>query len=114
MRAGKLDRRITIEAKATTRGLSGEVVESWSPIAVVWAGRRDVRAGERFAADQTIAEVDTVFTVRFAPALVDLRPDLHRVRCEGQTFALHGVAQIGRRVGLELACAARAESALWT
>lgn len=116
MRAGKLDRRIIIEVRADgspqTQDAFGEPIYSWSTFATVWAGRRDVKARERFASvtSQVVADVDTVWTCRWFPLGEQVQPDTHRVFHAGRYFNIVGVAEIGRRQGLEISTTARAEA----
>jgi len=116
MRAGPLDRRVVIEKKAPAQDGTGEEVDTWAPVIAtgdhaVWMGKRDVRAGERFAAQQTVAEIDTVFTARWAPGFDEIQPDTHRLVYRGRVYNVQGVTELGRRDGIEIACAARGEAA---
>jgi SPP1 family predicted phage head-tail adaptor len=103
LKAGKLDRRITIQRINDT----GDSNDTWSDVAVLWATKRDVRATERFAERQTIAEIDVVFTIRY-PSF-PISPDKNRVAYGGRTYDITGVTEVGRREGLELSAVARAE-----
>ena len=109
MRAGRLDRRVTNQTKTVAQDDYGQPIETWSDLLTIWAGKRDVRASEKFAAAQVAAEIDTVFTARHAPALVLLRPEQHRLLCDGRAYQVHGMTEIGRREAVEIACAARLE-----
>lgn len=110
MRAGPLDRRVTVQEKVVTQSPAGGEIEVWSDLYALWMGKRDVRAAERFAAQQVVAEIDTVFTARFAPALLDIRPDTHRLVYRGRVYNIHGLTELGRRDGVEIACSARGEA----
>ncbi|WP_395674705.1 phage head closure protein [Inquilinus sp.] len=116
MRAGLLDCRVVIERKTSPQDGTGEEVDAWAPAIAtgdhaVWMGKRDVRAAERFAAQQTVAEIDTVFTARWAPGFEEIQPDTHRLVYRGRIYNIHGVTEIGRRNKIEIACAARGEAA---
>lgn len=110
MRAGALDRRISIlrstpvdDGMQTT---AGEFAAAFSRAASVeW-----VRDGEKFAAGETQASVAVRFQVRWDSdtATIDVRD---RVAFEGRTFEVVGVKEIGRREGLEISASARAEAA---
>lgn len=100
MKAGNLDRRLTIQRVTLSQNDYGEEVETWADIARVWAWKRDVSARERFASAQTLAERTTVFQIRF-------RDDVNskdRVVCEGRTYQITGITEVGRRQGLDLTC----------
>lgn len=108
--SGRLDRLVTIEVRALTKGATGEQVESWSCLTTRWMSKRDVRAAERFAGQELRAEIDTVFRCRFPdPCDLVIAPDTHRLKYGGRVYQIHGCSEIGRREALELSCSARAE-----
>lgn len=109
MRAGRRDRRVMIQTRTDTRAPSGEPIEGWADVGEVWAGKRDVRAGQRFGAAQIMAEVDTIFEMVRRPGGVELTPDTHRLVFGGRVYRIHGVAEIGRNKSIEVAASARAE-----
>lgn len=111
MRAGRLDRRVAVQKKTVVMSPAGSEIRTWETVATLWMGRRDMRAGERFAAQQTVAEIDTVFTARTHPALDEITPEGHRLIESGRIFEVQGVTQIGRNIGIEIACTARGEGA---
>lgn len=67
LQAGKLDKRITLQAPAITRGASGGVGKAWTEIAQVWAAVRNMSGNERAAssAGGQVAEARTEFTIRY-------------------------------------------------
>ena len=105
MRSGRLDRRLTLQRKTATENDYGEPVETWTTLATVWAEKIPVRGFERYAAMQTVAEVDTRFKIRYR---TDISP-LDRVVCAGTTYDVQGVLEIGRREGWEILARGRAE-----
>ena len=111
MRAGGLDRQVLIEQRVRPQDSTGELVDTWLPVQRLWAGKRDMRAAERWAADQLVAELATAWTLRWFPGWDQIRPDTHRLVYKDQVFDIHGVREIGRQEGIEIATAARAEAA---
>lgn len=105
MRSGRLDRRLTLQRKTATENDYGEPVESWTTLATVWAEKIPVRGAERYAAMQTVAEVEERFRIRYRK---DLTP-LDRVICGNITYDVLGVLEIGRREGWEILAKGRAE-----
>lgn len=105
MRSGRLDRRLTIQAVTETRGSAGDVVETWADVATVWAEKMDEKGREYFAAAQVTAERPTRFTIRWRSGLTAK----HRVVCEGVTYDVQAIDEIGRRKGLWLYCLARGQ-----
>jgi SPP1 family predicted phage head-tail adaptor len=106
--AGALDRLITIEEQIEVRDASGQVVPQWVPIRQnVWCAREPLRAGERFAAQQVAADVDTGYRIR--DEQLQLSPHLHRIVDEGRVYDIRSVLPIGRRDGVAIQAQARAE-----
>lgn len=107
MRAGKLDRRITIQRFTETgRDEFNEPVMSWADVAAVWAQQRPDRGAERFAAAQVSGTSVMTFHIRY-------RGDLtvqDRLVYEGRTFEIIAPPrEIGRRVVTEIDAVARAD-----
>lgn len=98
MRAGRMDRLITIQQRSDSQDSYGQPVPSWSTLAEVWADKKDVKASERFASEQRIAEQTTVFRIYWRD---DVTAKM-RVSYDGKVYDINGVAEIGRREGLEL------------
>lgn len=110
MRAGRLDKLVTLDKRTRTRDpASGELVDTWSPLGEQWAEMLDGRAVERYGAAQKLAEVSVGFRLRWSPALLVLTPDEHRLRWEGFVYDVKGVVEIQRRQGVAVLCEARAE-----
>lgn len=106
--AGSLDRRIVIERATLIRDAMNEQVETWTPLATVWASATPVRDGERFADGEVRSLITMRFQVRWSNAVANL-DERDRLRFDGRTYDIHGVKEIGRRVGLEISAAARSE-----
>ena len=98
MRAGTLDRQITIEALATVQDGFGDPVESWTALATVWAQMLPLRGTERFQAQQFDAELTTRFRIRYR----DDVSELMRIVFDGDSYEIEAVIEVGRREGLEL------------
>ncbi|MEW9838092.1 phage head closure protein [Mesorhizobium marinum] len=100
MRAGKLDRTITIQRAAETVAASGAVSSAWSDLATVRAAIVQSSAVEFIRAYGEAEETGTVFRIRYVAGLT-LND---RVVLDGQAFNLVEMKEIGRRRGLELRC----------
>lgn len=106
MRAGKMDRRITIE-RATVVGkddFNDDVLE-WGPIATVWAQARPNRGAERFTAAEVAGSAVMTFHIRY-------RDDVtvkDRILYDGKTWNIVDVREVGRHVVTEIDATARAE-----
>jgi len=75
MRAGTLDRKITIERKSATPSSSGEPVETWGVLVQrLSASVSPTRGDERFVPPQYVGKETTEFRIRWHQAIADLSP----------------------------------------
>lgn len=124
MRAGRLDRRITIQRKTLAQSTSGQEVALWNPlVARRWANVSAVSGDERFSAPQYIAKEQVTFTIRWSSEVADLSP-LDRIlypaidtvappQSEFDPRHIHDVVavhEIGRREGLRVVTFRRADT----
>ena len=101
--AGKLDRRITIEAPTVSRGTTGGHEETWSTHATLWASVRDLSGREIFNAQAAGSGVSKVVTIRYLSTVTAAM----RVRFEnGSTARIAHLRELGRREMLEIYCEA--------
>ena len=101
MKAGTMDRRITIQSKNITFDTAGSEVVTWSDVATVWCDVEDVAssaAGEKTEDKQLTASQKTTFTIRYRTdvTLVD------QIIYESKTYDINGITELGRRDGLAL------------
>jgi len=102
MRAGSLDRRVTIRRQSQNRNEYNELENVWNDVRTVAASRTDLSATERFVAGQLYAVRAVTFRTRY---MADLLPT-DRLVCEGVTYEVKGIRELGRREGLEIAAEA--------
>ena len=106
MEAGKLDRRLTLRRNTPTTDEFGGESPNWSDLVTVWASKQDVSDGERVRAQQVGASITTRFQIR--PLDGGARPSVKdQVVCEGVTYEITAVKEIGRREGWELSAMAQ-------
>ncbi|MFK4523695.1 SPP1 family predicted phage head-tail adaptor [Bradyrhizobium japonicum] len=100
MRAGSLDRLIEIQRRTTGLDLYGTPVETWTTFATVRAqllkNATDDREGQR----GHTTDVMLNFRMRYFAGL-SLND---RLFYEGQQYQITGIAEIGRRVGMDASC----------
>lgn len=99
MRAGDLNRSIVIKRRVqigTTP--SNEPIFEWQPVRKMAANVRPMKADERFDGSQVFAWSTVVFKIRWIPDLV--QTDV--IVFDGRNYNVSGIAEIGRRVGLEV------------
>lgn len=102
MRAGKLDKTITIERAATTVDQYGTPAEGWTTVATVRAQRLKLSTEEFLQAFGNTTEAVALFRIRHIDGLTVA----DRVTCDGEIFDVKAIEPIGRRRGLELRCLA--------
>ena len=105
MRAGELNRRITLEAPDPQVASSGEETVQYVPVGQVWAKVEPARGGEGFSGIQRFAEVTHSFLLRYRS---DVTPEW-RVWYQGRSFDIVEVLEVGRRIGLKVLATARSE-----
>ena len=107
MRSGTLDRSVQFQRAAKIDdGL--QVVDVWASHGLPEpAARKDVSDGERAAAGWVEATQVSRFTVRSSDFTRALTPK-DRLTCDGLTFDIQGIKEIGRR-DLEITAIARAD-----
>lgn len=124
MRAGRLDRRITIQRKTLAQSTSGQEVELWNTlVARRWANVSPVSGDERFSAPQYAAKEQVVFSIRWSGEVADLSP-LDRIIypaidttvvpqpeiAHRHIYDVVAVHEIGRREGLRVVTFRRADT----
>lgn len=74
MRAGKIDRKITIQRKTSNESNSGEVIETWTDLSTRWASIAPLVGTERLIGENLIAKEQVQFRTRWADVIADLSP----------------------------------------
>ncbi|MCR5874367.1 phage head closure protein [Phenylobacterium sp. J426] len=109
MRAGKLDRRLTLLSYGSDgTNAFGDPADAWTDIGTVWASKQDVSDAERMRAQALGATITTRFIVRSTERARGLKRR-DRVRCDGVTYDVVGLKEVGRRDGIEITAAAAEE-----
>lgn len=109
MRAGDLDRRITIRRFTSTIDPgSGQQIEEWADLTTVWASWRRASAREQLAAAELSAEITDIFEVRYSSKTKTITPE-DRIVYEGRAYNIVEATEIDRRKGMRLRGNARAE-----
>ena len=111
MRAGRLDRRITVQRKSIAHSDSGQEVVTWQDVAEVWAEKVENRGEERFAAQQLVGHAIKTFRIRWSSVVDEITTE-HRLTFDGREYDITDVREIGRRDGLELDAFAPSEIAV--
>ncbi|ORE90199.1 Bacteriophage head-tail adaptor [Stappia sp. 22II-S9-Z10] len=105
MRAGKLDRRVTIQSYTQTgTDIYNVPTFAWADVATVWAQQRPNRGAERFTAAEVAGSSVLTFHIRHRGVTVQ-----DRLLYGGKTWDIVDVREIGRGVVTEIDATARAE-----
>lgn len=102
MRAGKLDRSISIERKTESVSATGAVVTAWQVIAAVRAELVTQSADEFLTGFGEAENGSVIFRIRYLAGVTTT----DRVTYDGKNYDIKEVFEVGRRRGLELRVAA--------
>lgn len=69
MRIGRLNQRVIVERPLRTQDSAGAEEVAWSVVATVWGEVMPIKGRERMAANQLLAEMDTLIRLRWAPVI---------------------------------------------
>jgi SPP1 family predicted phage head-tail adaptor len=108
MKAGRLDRRITIQKQSVSQSDSGQEVIAWVDLAIVWAELLPVRGGERYAAQQLVGKAITTFSFRWSTTVREITVK-HRVVYDGREFDIVDVREPKRREEIQIDCVVPSE-----
>jgi SPP1 family predicted phage head-tail adaptor len=101
--AGKLDRRVQLQAPTVSAGTLGGVAASWATAATVWAQVRALSGRETAIAQQVHSQSTLAVTVRYR---ADVRTDWRVILDDGRVARIVWIDVIGRKEGLTLICEA--------
>jgi SPP1 family predicted phage head-tail adaptor len=98
MRAGDLDRFISIKESVKTQGSNGEIIITWVTLANVWAKYIPLRGQEFIAAQQITAQMDATFRIRWMDGLTTE----NQISYDNKTWNIIYIQELGTREGLDL------------
>lgn len=90
---GKLDRRVTVQARTSTRDAEGSAVDAFATEATIWAQKVQTTGSEARRAGSLRAETDLVLRIRYRSTLTEQ----HRLVFEGRTYDIVSIVEEGRR-----------------
>lgn len=103
-----MDRQVRLERRHIMQSESGQPTECWRALATVWGSRAPVRGWERTAGPGPAAHEEVAFEIRWALGLGDLDAK-DRIVCDGETYDVQAVQEIGRRRGLKIIATRKAD-----
>ena len=105
MRAGRMDKRITIQQVTETQDGYGDPADSWAAYKTVWAEVLEKRGREYFNNPETVAAAPAVFRIRYLAGVTRKM----RISYDSETYDIESIAMIGRKEGLEIIATAIAD-----
>lgn len=108
MRAGLLNRRISLMRNQPIQSSSGAPKENWVALANVWASVRYDRGAERFVTQQVVGQGVVTFAIRWSTIVSDIVVK-DRVQFDGRDYDIRDVRELGLREGIEIDATARSE-----
>lgn len=109
MIAGPLDRRITWQRATVTRDDLGQPQSTWATLFETWCAKVQLRPMVVIPSgtEETTKEATQVVQIRHRP---DVPTVADRAIFEGRSWAVHGIAEIGRREGWEITLKTRLDA----
>ena len=102
LRAGQLDRTVTIEGASDAIDANGTPIQTWTTLASVRAQLLEMSSTDYMRAQGASFEKVVIFRIRWLPG-VTLE---NRVLYNGDRYLIKDIKELGRKVGLELRCEA--------
>jgi SPP1 family predicted phage head-tail adaptor len=100
MRAGELDRRITIEQNTgVTRDTDGAEIENWPTFATVWAKQEDLGGSEGETGEGRTASATVQWTIYYSAEVAALSPTKFRINEGGVLYDITRVDDSKKRQG---------------
>ena len=90
MKAGQMNRQITIQSPSQTIDAYGGPVFSWSDVATVWAKVHPLRGRELIAAQAAQNETTVKFYIRYRPGITSAK----RVLYDGKIYDIIAVIDV--------------------
>lgn len=91
--AGKLDRRVTVEAAVENPDAAGDEVKTWTVAFHRWAAKSDAYGREIKSAQQLVRDVDTIWTMRYDTESRSISPELHRFLYLGTVYEIVSISE---------------------
>jgi len=96
---GQRDRLISLQMKTVAENGYGEPIETWTTVASIWAQWVPMKASERFAAQQSVGELDGKWRI---PWRRGVNAANTRILYDGTVYDIQPPIEMGRKAGLEI------------
>lgn len=108
MRAGRIDRRITIQAPVETQSESGEIITTWGDVATVWGELVPLPGSERFATQQLVGHSLMTWKIRYSSTTSQITSK-YRLVIKGRVHEITDVRETRRNEEIQIDCFAASE-----
>lgn len=108
MRAGAMDRRITLQRNTPVQGTSGAMRENWEDVSEVWAQWAPLRSDERFADQERLGFGLGTFRIRWSGTASQVNTTW-RIFFAGRQYDIRDVRPVGRKETIEIDARCRSE-----
>ena len=97
VRAGKLDRRVTIQTltESLDSGGFGDPTEAWADQVTVWAEVTPLSGNEPFLRSQTLSKATSKFRIRYNSGITIT--EAHRISFDSDTYNILYIEKLGKR-----------------
>lgn len=96
MRAGQLNKKVTVQSYTSAANSFGEMIETWSTYATRNASVEPLQGREFWAAQQLNSEVTSKIRLRYDSITGAITPKM-RVQWDSRTFKIHSVINVNQR-----------------
>lgn len=93
MTIGNRTRRVSIEARNTTKDAAGQVIEGWSVVRETWASIATLTGGEALRAQAIVASASVEIEMRYRPGITEAM----RVRYGDRLYDIGAVIDVDMR-----------------
>lgn len=98
MRAGRLNRRITIQQVTETQDTYNAITRTWATYKTVWAEVVPKSGREYLNQAETVTQSDVLFRIRFITGVTTKM----RISYDSNIYDIQSISEIGYKEGLEI------------
>ena len=107
MKAGKLDRRLSVKTSTFAQDAAGQPVATETTLATIWAHKMEQRPSEVFNAGSDKVLEQIIFQVRYRTDITTSMVVVYKTN----RFEIKGITEVGRNNRMNLICERMGESA---
>lgn len=93
MKAGKFDRRITVESATFANDAAGDPIPTWARVFDRWAVKRELGMSEGEGAGSVLRQSQVQWTLRDDTQSRVIAPETHRIVYEDRVYEILGITE---------------------